>query len=193
MSLINYHLYLIFILENNFFGINVQNLMQLYRFHGQSIPESYLIPGPEKDITIPVINLKSMLIQSDYENAPSTGFPWKIPTLIDVVSPVSGLKIDRIGIIADYAIGIHQFAPDDINPVVHDAQDTKNEKSQIKGRHSFIKGEAKNTYLTNQWNEIIANTIHIIDIEALFFLSYSIQLIEFVMNLLFLLSNPVDR
>ena len=106
MEAMNFHLYLLFILENTVFGINIRNIKKIHRFVAKHMNSPRML------------NLKNALFQM--ENFSIAGnqineFNIKIPTLIEIDIPTVDKGIVSIDIMTDFVIGLHQIPPDEFN------------------------------------------------------------------------------
>jgi len=167
MSTMDFHLYLIFILDQNYFGINIKNLVKLYRTEKSNAPGTYLIRNNGEEKLLPVINIKHVLFLNNqkefYLKKPE--FETTIPTLIELESPLPDLCIHRMGIIVDFVIGLQQVPPDDfIDPV---SESKIPEKNQMIINPTYIMAHCS-APVTNQRNQVIETPIHIIHVDNLF-------------------------
>jgi len=172
MSMMDFHLYLIFMLERNYFGINIKNLIKLYRIRKGNAPVNYLISDNGEERILPVMNVKHALFLNDQKKTSmqKTEIGVCVPTLVEIESPIPDLHIHRMGIIVDFVIGLQQIPPDDFIDL--ESKETIQKENQILVNKACIIAHC-NVPIVNTENHVLEVPVHLIHVENLFM--YGVQ------------------
>jgi len=120
MEKTDFHLYLLFTLEKQYFGVNIHHVKQLLRLKEGTQQTGYIVINEEVSTQTlsNMLDLKESLFETG-KAIPSENdknyFQPHLPTMIELISPVLNSTEHTMGIIVDFIIGLQQIPPEDIN------------------------------------------------------------------------------
>ncbi|MDH4200022.1 MAG: hypothetical protein OEV66_06535 [Spirochaetia bacterium] len=166
MNIIDYHLYLLFVAQQQFFGINIKNIKKLYRLDNRNEGEGFFLEGFSnmRIGDFEVINIEKTLFSS--WNSQLNKNPWNhfeivIPTLIELVSATNEITAKSTGIIVDFVVGLHQIPPDEFNTC-----SDEDHNQLFTFNQNFIVAQSSFP-LTNRASQLIETPVFIIHTENL--------------------------